>query len=93
MNRLFYMVFNYEISKYLRKFAFPAFIVLSLTEENVECFFYFAGNSIQLSFFKNWQTKLINILWILLFFCLLMGCSTIYYLIKKTCSNNINYFY
>ena len=56
-NRIFYLLFNYEISKYLRPYSFLLIIFELLIQNNVEFFTFLSFRSMEISFSLNFTSK------------------------------------
>ena len=69
---IFRALFNYRISKYVRKYAFYGILLLIIYEGNVEQFTFFFFNECRNLFSLNIQHKLANVFMIYFFFLMLV---------------------
>ena len=82
LNRIFYLLFNYEISKYIRPYSFWL-ILLDLTfQNNIEFFTFLSFRAIFTMFSFNFSTKALNafsIIFLFITFICMTSSYTIYY--------------
>ena len=80
-NRLFYCLFNYEISKYLRVYSFWWVILELLIQKNVELFTFLGFRNFAIMYQYDDPSKMILILNILVFFITFLTafCSYLFY--------------
>ncbi len=81
-NRIFYLLFNYPVSIFLRSYSFWLILLDLLIQRNIEFFTFIICRSIQVMVNFNFTTKLFNTLTILLGFILIIcviGSYAFYY--------------
>ena len=79
LNRMFYFLFNYEVSKFLRVYSFWLVLVEILIQGNLEFFSFLGWRSFYVLFSFSLTCKAINAFVILFMFVVLL-CSTTSYL-------------
>ena len=77
-NRIFYCLFDFEISKYLRPYAFKWILFEMLIQNNVEYFTFLGFRSLDTSFSFNFPTKNFLIIGILMLFLTVLGAVSSY---------------
>jgi hypothetical protein len=82
LNRLFYGLFNYSISQYLRMFSFWGFLYQMLVESNVEYFSFLGFRSLQTMFSSCFQHKLQLVFSVLFFYVVVAGTVSSYFLYR-----------
>ncbi len=82
LNKIFYLTFEYRISRYFRPFSFLLMIYfLGIGEDISYLSFLSFSNAMNLFFFK-FQDKLGHAVWIFVFFLLVFFCSAGYFVAK-----------
>ena len=68
LNRLFYLLFNYEISKFLRSFAFWLILLELLIQNNIEFFTFVGFRALSTTLSEDFNEKVFNTLMIIFLF-------------------------
>ena len=71
---VFRLLFNYRLSKYIRKYSFSGMLLLIIYEGNVEQFSFYFFNECKTLFSLNFSHKLANVALIFFFFFLIVFC-------------------
>ena len=79
-NRLFFLLFRFEISKFLRPYSFWLIIFDILIQNNIEFFTFLSFRAIETMFSFDFFTKFINC-FTMIFFFIVVVCVTLSYLL------------
>ena len=71
---VFKLLFNYRLSKYIRKYSFSGMLLFIIYEGNVEQFSFYFFNECRTLFSLNFSHKLANVALIFFFFFLIVFC-------------------
>ena len=82
-NRLFYILFNHEISKFLRPYSFWAILVELLVQNNIEFFTFVSFRAITTMISFNFSTKLLNVVTIIILLLIFL-CSVCSYVLYSS---------
>jgi len=87
LNTLFYILFNYKISRFLRKFSFKFTLFMMLLNNNIVYLAYASFHNVVVFFSFKFQDKLGQVIWILILYGMVLlsvaGFFLIYYLHEK----------
>ena len=72
MSILFKMLFNYRISKYIRKYSFYGILLLIVYEGNIEQFSFYFFSECRNLFSRTWAHKMSRVLMLYFFFFLII---------------------
>ena len=91
-NRIFYCLFDYEISKYLRPYCFWWVLFEIMIQNNVEYFSFLGFRSFDTSFSANFPSKFFILLGILMMFFVLIGSAASYFIYYSEYGKLARYF-
>ena len=82
MNRVFYLLFNHKISRFLRPFSFWLIIIDLTFQNNIQLFTFISFRAVNTMFSFNFSTKAFNafsIIFLFLTFMCVVSSYTLYY--------------
>lgn len=90
--RVFYLLFKFEISKYLRPYSFKLIVFELLIQNNVQYFAFLGFRSLDTSFSTNFPFKLLIALGIIMLFFTLLASTMSYFIYYVQYSKLARYF-